>query len=55
MTCASSMGLTLRAGELAASIAAFMAMPETGSTTTGTSLWPSARQRAKRLNPSMIS
>jgi len=49
------MGLTLRPGEFAASIDAFTAQPETGSTTTAISVCPSLLQRAKRLKPSMIS
>lgn len=54
-TRASSMGPELLRAALAAKSRAFIAMPRTGSTTTGISFRPSLRQAKKRLKPSMIS
>jgi hypothetical protein len=54
-TRASSMGPEVLRAALAERILAFMAIPETGSTTTGTSFRPSHCQTTMRLNPSMTS
>lgn len=55
-TRASSIGLAVLAGVLASRRRAFMAARvSTASTTTGISPRPSARQRARRLNPSRTS
>mgnify|MGYP007065220622 FL=1 len=54
-TRASSMGPELLRAALADKSRAFIAMPRTGSTTTGTSFRPSLRQARKRLKPSTIS
>jgi hypothetical protein len=54
-TRASSMGPAVLRAALAARSRAFMATPETGSTTTGTSFRPSLFQTVRRLKPSMTS
>jgi len=54
-TRASSIGLSVRRGALASSSRALPTTPGASSTTTGTWVWPSRLQRAKRLNPSSTS
>jgi hypothetical protein len=54
-TLASSMGPEVFLVALAERSRAFMAKPETGSTTTGTSFRPSLFQTIRRLKPSMTS
>lgn len=54
-TRASSMGPEVFRAALAERIRAFMAIPETGSSTTGTSLRLSLLQTTRRLKPSMTS
>ncbi len=54
-TRASSIALSVRRGALASSRRALRTTPGASSTTAGTWVWPSAIQRATRLNPSSTS